>query len=333
MKSVRIVVGLAVGLLAAAFGAVQFLPDSVEPIVLTVWAVGKKAGGQAPNCDWEAVTGFYGDYREFVTRIMAHRDQLRIERYDKDADIVLLSHPTRDYWFPHQKNVEELGFAYTLAENDFLADRDPDKAVKPGDIVVDCGAHVGVFTAKALSLGAAKVIAVEPQSRNLECLRRNFPSEIKDGRLVLVPKAVWSSEGTMNLNFNAFNPAASSLVKPGDGGQIEVQLTTIDLLVAELRLSRVDFIKLDIEDAEREALKGAKDTIRKHHPRFLFRDCLLDTGKCAVIRFIAWTYETGFSGESNGKLYRSCRPCSGAHSRKRRCGRMRSSKLEAIWIS
>ena len=63
------------------------------------------------------------------------------------------------------------------------------------------------------------------------------------------------------------------------------------------------------------------------------RDCLLDTGKCAVIRFIAWTYETGFSGESNGKLYRSCRPCSGAHSRKRRCGRMRSSKLEAIWIS
>ena len=46
-----------------------------------------------------------------------------------------------------------------------------------------------------------------------------------------------------------------------------------------------------------------------------YRDCLLDTGKCAVIRFIAWTYETGFSGESNGKLYRSCRPCSGVHSR------------------
>ena len=31
----------------------------------------------------------------------------------------------------------------------------------------------------------------------------------------------------------------------------------------------MDVIKLDIEGAEREALKGAKDTIRKHHPRFL----------------------------------------------------------------
>ena len=79
-------------------------------------------------------------------------------------------------------------------------------------------------------------------------------------------------------------------------------------------------------DGPADGVPGNDEVIEK-------RDCLLDTGKCAVIRFIAWTYETGFSGESNGKLYRSCRPCSGAHSRKRRCGRMRSSKLEAIWIS
>ncbi len=257
------------GVLIAANVALQLDSDTVEPVVLTVWAFCKKATGQAPNCDWNAVTGFYGDYREFVERKAGHREQLRIERHDKDADIVLLSHPERNYWVPYKANIEEFGFAYTLAENDFLADRDPDKAVQQGDIVIDCGAHVGVFTAKAFSLGAAKVIAVEPQPRQLECLRRNFPSELKDGRLVLVPKAVWSSEGTMNMHFNAFNPAAASLVKPGDGGEIEVPLTTIDLLVAELELSRVDFIKLDIEGAEREALKGAKDTIQKHHPRFL----------------------------------------------------------------
>ena len=300
MKKAKVIIGLTVGVLLAANGALRLVPDSVEPVVLTVWALSKKAIGQAPNCDWNAVTGFYGDYREFVERKAEHQEQLRIERHDEDAAIVLLSHPIRNYWMPYQENIEELGLAYTLAENDFLADRDPDKAVKPGDIVIDCGAHVGVFTAKAFSLGAAKVIAVEPQPRNLECLRRNFPAELEDGRLVLVPKAVWSSEGTMKMNSNAFNPAASSLVKPGDGGEIEVPVTTIDLLVADLELSRVDFIKLDIEGAEPEALKGAKDTIQRHHPRFLIdRDVRSNTlisesdiGAAGYSRSCSWCEST-----------------------------------------
>ena len=266
--SVKIAVGLVAGLFVMA-GGMWIAPDVMEPMVLTVWAVSKKVRGQAPNCDWRAVTGFYADYREFAERLTEHQEQLRIETYDQDADLVLLTHPRRNYWLPNREGIEGLRFAYTLAENDFLADRDPGKAVKPGDIVIDCGAHVGVFVAKALSLGASKVIAVEPQPRNLECLRRNFGAELADGRLVLAPKAVWSSEGTMNMNFNAFNPAASSLVVPGGAGEIEVQLTTIDLLVAELGLSRVDFIKLDIEGAEREALKGASDTIERYRPRFL----------------------------------------------------------------
>ena len=81
----------------------------------------------------------------------------------------------------------------------------------------------------------------------------------------------------MELEFNAFNPAASSLLEAEGPGTIEVPLTTIDLLVAELGLHRVDFIKLDIEGAEREALRGAKDTIEQHHPRFLIdRDYRLD---------------------------------------------------------
>ncbi len=82
MKSVKIVIGLAAGLLAAAIGGVQLAPDSMEPIVATVWAVSKKARGQAPRCDWNAAAGFYADYREFAKRIIEHREQLRIERYD-----------------------------------------------------------------------------------------------------------------------------------------------------------------------------------------------------------------------------------------------------------
>jgi FkbM family methyltransferase len=46
-----------------------------------------------------------------------------------------------------------------------------------------------------------------------------------------------------------------------------VPLTTIDKLVDELRLPSVDFVKMDIEGAEMQALKGAVATVRRFHPR------------------------------------------------------------------
>ena len=48
--------------------------------------------------------------------------------------------------------------------------------------------------------------------------------------------------------------------------EIEVDLVTIDDIVTELQLSRVDFVKMDIEGAERNALKGAIETLRRFQP-------------------------------------------------------------------
>ncbi len=48
---------------------------------------------------------------------------------------------------------------------------------------------------------------------------------------------------------------------------VKAELTTIDKLVAELKLERVDFIKLDTEGAEKKALAGGRQTIAKYKPR------------------------------------------------------------------
>jgi hypothetical protein len=48
--------------------------------------------------------------------------------------------------------------------------------------------------------------------------------------------------------------------------KVKVPLTTIDILAAELKLALVDFIKMDIEDAEKQALRAATVTIRKYAP-------------------------------------------------------------------
>jgi hypothetical protein len=51
------------------------------------------------------------------------------------------------------------------------------------------------------------------------------------------------------------------------GEETIVPLTTIDRIVSELELSRVDFIKMDIEGAESNAIRGAAETLERFRPR------------------------------------------------------------------
>lgn len=140
--------------------------------------------------------------------------------------------------------------------------------VRKGDVVLDCGANVGVFVQQSLERGASKVIAVEIAPDNVECLRRNFVKEIQEGRVIVYPKGVWNKDDVLTLNLPENEAAASVVMKPQTAVEgPKVPLTTIDKLVAELKLERIDFIKMDIEGAEVEALEGARETLRRWRPR------------------------------------------------------------------
>jgi len=137
------------------------------------------------------------------------------------------------------------------------------------NIVLDCGANVGVFIRTSLRAGAEKIIAIEPAPDNIECLRRKFPAGDRLGRVVLVPKGVWDKEDFLDLLVDPDNQPADSFIihRPGAKAVARVPLTTIDHLAAELQLPRVDYIKMDIEGAEVRALAGAKQTLARFHPR------------------------------------------------------------------
>jgi FkbM family methyltransferase len=138
-----------------------------------------------------------------------------------------------------------------------------------GGIILDCGAHIGLFTKQALQDGAAKVVAIEPDPTHLECLRRNFSDEIRAGRVTIYPEGVWNKRDVLVL-YNHAQPGAS-FVKDDDHADpgTRVPVTTIDTIVAELRLPRVDMIKMDIEGSERQAIRGARETLRRFGPRLV----------------------------------------------------------------
>jgi FkbM family methyltransferase len=140
--------------------------------------------------------------------------------------------------------------------------------VRSGDVVLDCGANIGMFTRTALTRGARLVIAIEPAPRTLDALRRNLEAEIRTGRVIVYPKGVWDREAQMDLSLNEANQGGNSVVLPGGTSpKATVPLTTIDNIVAQLQLPRVDFIKMDIEGSEKAAITGGTNTLRRFRPR------------------------------------------------------------------
>lgn len=174
--------------------------------------------------------------------------------------------PHGRYWIPAGSDYV---LPFNLAEQERKIYGTGPQAVRQGDVVLDCGANVGVFTRVALQAGARRVVAIEPAPENVECLRRNFRAEIDAGRVILYPKGVWDKDDVLTLNVDPHNSAADSFVLHHEGavGVQQIPLTTIDKLVAELKLDRVDFIKMDIEGAEPNALTGGLGTIKRFKPR------------------------------------------------------------------
>jgi FkbM family methyltransferase len=180
----------------------------------------------------------------------------------RDNRYSLWSTPAGEYWAPAASGGALL---YDLGEQKRNI---YGNLVRPGDTVLDAGANVGVFTRKALWAGAAKVVAIEPAPENLECLRRTFAAEIRTGRVVVYNKGIWDKDDILKFSVDPTNSARDTFVRQIEAPQfLSLTVTTLDKIVEELHVARVDVIKMDIEGAERRAVTGAKKTIAKFRPR------------------------------------------------------------------
>jgi FkbM family methyltransferase len=117
-----------------------------------------------------------------------------------------------------------------------------------------------------LESGASKVICVEASAIMAQCLARTFEREVAAGRVVIQQVALGALNGNTRFNFDNQNPFGGSFNQPANQGD-PVSVWTLEHLLEELAIPRIDFLKMDIEGAEIQAVEGAFPVLRRHHPQ------------------------------------------------------------------
>jgi FkbM family methyltransferase len=141
---------------------------------------------------------------------------------------------------------------------------------KQGDIVVDIGAHMGRYTIiSSKRVGAnGKVVAIEAHPSNFEMLNSN----IKLNQLTNVTPlnyAVYSKETKIKLylpevesGYTIYNTIMSNRARTEDKF-VEVSANTLDYLLQLNEITDVNWVKIDVEGAEFEVLKGASNVLSR----------------------------------------------------------------------
>jgi FkbM family methyltransferase len=143
--------------------------------------------------------------------------------------------------------------------------------IKPGDTVIDVGAHVGLFTLLlAYSVwDTGRVIAYEPCPRMLELLRDNVGMGWLGDRVEIVAKAAAATSGTLSFlaptrytMTGSLRPVEHLLTtqdRVDTVDRIEVEAEPIDVHVG--RFEQIDLIKIDVEGAENQVFTGMEQLL------------------------------------------------------------------------
>jgi FkbM family methyltransferase len=149
------------------------------------------------------------------------------------------------------------------------------RTLAPGDSAIDVGGHIGFFTMQMAAMvgPSGRVYAFEPFDANADLLERSITENGFQERVLFQRAAVGAAAGTARLTFpvETLNSGGAYLLQ--DGGaplagnqQKDVPVVALDGL--ELRRP-VRFIKMDVEGAEPQVLRGAARILAEDKPVML----------------------------------------------------------------
>lgn len=206
----------------------------------------------------------FKDFLYSSTRIMRVSKKLLLE----------IHVPNHDYRIHCPLNKEDF-IVMTKHEEEIIGIFRP----KEGDIVVDIGAHMGRYTIpSAKSVGVSgKVIAVEAHPYNFGILQHNLKLN-KLTNVSALNRAVYSKKANLklylpdeDLGYTMHHSLMTNYLSTKYNNEIErkyveVEADTLDNLLKSSGITTVNWIKIDVEGAEYEVLKGAREILSTNKP-------------------------------------------------------------------
>jgi FkbM family methyltransferase len=160
------------------------------------------------------------------------------------------------------------GATIALAELDSRESAFVESFLRPGMNILDIGAHHGFYTllASARTGPTGQVLAFEPSPRERKRLRRHLHLN-RCTNVTVQECALGSTEGIADLFVVEDTETGCNSLRPPNVPQsvkaISVKVSTIDRCLELAGIDRVDFVKLDVEGAEIEVLKGAPQLLKR----------------------------------------------------------------------
>ena len=143
-----------------------------------------------------------------------------------------------------------------------------EREIPTGAVTYDIGANVGYFSLLAAKLAGptGQVYAFEPLPRNIEYLKKHVAINRLEN-IEVIEAAVSDHSGEAHFDLGA----SSAMGHLAESGGIAVRMVCLDDLLEAGELRPPDYMKVDVEGAEFEALKGARKLLEKYRP-ILFLD-------------------------------------------------------------
>lgn len=241
---------------------------------------------------------YFGLYKRIIFPLNLFKGVKR--KYVDDDNLVFELH--LEDWI--QQNIFFLG-GYEKLELNLIK-----HSLQKGDVFVDIGANIGLYTLLASSLigEEGKVLAFEPSTLNNERLRRNI-SLNKFENIVVEKVGVFDRDTQLAIynNTKEANQGMVSSYLTEYSSSETIDAISLDNYLHRYPLPKINFIKMDIEGGEYPALLGMKNTLLKYKPTLLIEidDEILQRTPYTSQQIFSYLKELGYKDyyiDSNGNL-------------------------------